>query len=246
MLMAAVLYGLSWANDGCLQCHGPHFQAYGCIQCHRGRLGTTRKDIAHTGLVYGKASYFLLPDSPPIREGRELIKRAGCRRCHKIGGQGEGRAANLDTSSRAKAFQALKKSLEIPVSFMPDFRFRDSQAEKLLGAVLSESRTAGPSRGYYIVHFQVKGNLPDAFSKHCGGCHRVLSKAYGPLGEGNAGPNLSGLFGEFFPNDPALGAMSQEKLKKWLKNPRSLKATAWMPPVSLSQVEFQEVYHALR
>lgn len=243
--MYAVLCGFSWAKEGCLVCHGPHFQAYECGACHRGMPGTTRKDIAHAGLVSGKAAYFLLPGSPPIREGKELIKRAGCRRCHKIGGQGEARAVNLDASARTKAFDALQKSLETPVAFMPDFRFRNAQAEMVLGAVLAESSIARSSRGYLVVHFQAESKLSDAFSKRCGGCHRVLSRAYGPLGEGNAGPNLSGLFGSFFPNDPALGAITKKKLEKWLKNPRSLKATALMPPVSLDQKDFQEVYHAL-
>ncbi len=244
-MVYATFCGFSWAKEGCLVCHGPHFQAYECGACHRGMPNTARKDIAHTGLVSGKAAYFLLPGSPPIREGKELIKRAGCRRCHRIGGQGEARAANLDASARTKPLKALQKSLTTPVAFMPDFRFRNPQAEMVLGAVLAESRIARSLNGYLVVHFQAEGKLSDAFSKRCGGCHRLLSRAYGPLGEGNAGPNLSGLFGAFFPNDPALGAMTKKKLEKWLINPRSLKATALMPPVSLTQEELQEVYHAL-
>jgi len=244
--LIVVLPNALLAKDRCLQCHGAHFLEFGsCSSCHMGMKNTTRQELAHTGLVYGKAAYFFNPQSPPIEKGKEMIKKSGCRRCHTIGGKGEHLATSLDASVRIKPFEALKKSLLKPVSFMPNFHFHPVQAEMVLGGILSYGIGEAQAQRAETVHFQKDKQMQDAFSRHCGGCHRLLSKALGPLGEGIVGPNLSGLFGEFYPNDPAIGSMNPEKLPRWIKNPRSIKAKALMPPLDLKEKEMQELIRTL-
>ena len=36
------------------------------------------------------------------------------------------------------------------------------------------------------------------FNNHCGSCHRMLTQQLGGLGQGDIGPNLSGIFSEFY------------------------------------------------
>jgi len=243
-------YSLS-AEELCLECHAGHFQDYArCIACHRGMDNTTRKELAHSNLVYGKAAYFLIPESPYTSQGKEIIKKAGCRRCHSIGGKGGGLATSLDVSVNKKPFEWVAKSLREPVDFMPNFRFHQAQLEMVIGALLSfaNARHDGskPQPLAFQVHFrQEEGQSQHAFSKHCGGCHRLLSKANGPLGGGSDAPNLSGLFGGFYPNDPEIGPMNAEKLAEWVKNPRAIKPAASMPPLRLSEQELTEVISAL-
>jgi hypothetical protein len=63
--------------------------------------------------------------------------------------------------------------------------------------------------------------VENAFDKHCGGCHRVLTRRWGGLGSGLVGPNLSGLTSEFYPMPFREGEpWTAERLKKWLENPR--------------------------
>ena len=242
LALIVFLFGTSRAKEGCLKCHGAHFLAFGsCSSCHMGMENTTRQELAHAGLVYGNAAYFFDPQSSPIEKGREMIKKSGCKRCHTIGDKGEHLATSLDTSVRLKPFETLKKSLLQPVAFMPNFHFHQPQAEMILGGLLSYDTGGDQKQKTETVHFKKEKQTQDAFSRHCGGCHRLLSKTQGPLGEGIAGPNLSGLFGRFYPNDPAIGVMGPKKLSRWLKNPRTLKKVARMPPLDLSEKEVKEL-----
>jgi hypothetical protein len=58
-----------------------------------------------------------------------------CTECHG----GNERTRNKKITHQA--FQALHERLETPVTFMPDFRFRNAQAEMVLGAYLTRKRT---------------------------------------------------------------------------------------------------------
>lgn len=80
------------------------------------------------------------------------------------------------------------------------------------------------------------------FVKQCGGCHKLLSKQYGGLGNGTAGPNLSGLFSRFYPlNFEGGKAWNEERLKRWLKNPRKLRSQTIMRPIPLKPGEWEQL-----
>jgi cytochrome c2 len=79
------------------------------------------------------------------------------------------------------------------------------------------------------------------FEKECGGCHRFLGAA-GPVGTGTAAPNLSGLFTEFYPpTAPGERRWTEKALADWLRNPRSARPHATMPPVALSDEDLRKV-----
>lgn len=81
--------------------------------------------------------------------------------------------------------------------------------------------------------------------KHCGGCHRILTRTQGGQGVGNTGPNLSGLFSEFYPGVFRGGERwAATNLKKWVVNPREIRRQALMPPLTLADAEWEQVLKA--
>lgn len=80
------------------------------------------------------------------------------------------------------------------------------------------------------------------FVKQCGGCHKLLSKQHGGLGSGTAGPNLSGLLTRFYPaNFEEDNAWNEERLKRWLKNPRQVRGQTLMRPIPLKPEEWEQL-----
>ncbi len=99
-----------------------------------------------------------------------------------------------------------------------------------------------------VVHFDQTGAAgQDLFSVKCGPCHRVLTERLGGLGRGDAGPNLSGLLTSFYPKSfRNTEVWNVEGLRRWLENPRAIRAGALMQPVKLSEKEFGELLEILR
>ncbi len=93
------------------------------------------------------------------------------------------------------------------------------------------------------VHFSNSANKSgDLFSKKCGSCHRMLSQRLGAVGAGVIGPDLSGLFSEYYPKTFRDGeAWNARNLRDWLKNPREIRAGARMQPVLLTETEMKEL-----
>lgn len=250
MLLAAAPALAGPVRQLCQSCHPSHYVERGlCTTCHRGNPASDRKNIAHQLLISGRYAAFTLGDSPLLRRGGRLIEQFACRRCHVIGGRGNRLSANLDHSVARKAPEAITESILHPVQNMPDFHMEESRSVMLVNALLAEAgrQKAVSGEQRQIVHFDRKGTVgKDIFSRTCGSCHRVLTARLGGLGQGDAGPNLSGLLSPHYPATfRENGRWAERELGEWLKNPRQTRAMARMQPVILTAAEFRELVEIL-
>ncbi len=239
------------ARQLCLACHPVHFVQRGsCTGCHRGNPATDRKNIAHQRLIAGRYAAFTLGDAQLLQTGERLLKQYACRRCHIIGGRGNRLSVNLDHSTVSKTPEELTASTLQPVRNMPDFHLEKSRAVVLVNALLAAAirRGAIPDDGPQVVHFDRSDRAGrDLFSMKCGPCHMALTARMGALGGGNAGPNLSGLLSPYYPETFRAGSPWTERdLGEWLKNPRTVRPWAGMPPVALTEPEFRELMGILK
>lgn len=235
----------------CLACHGSHYAERGsCVGCHRGNDRTDRKEIAHHELIAGRFAHFTIRGSQVVERGKKLVEVLACRRCHMFGGKGNRLATNLARLAANTAPQDIFDSIKSPVLFMPNFHCDDIQIAALVNAILAGLEPAGAKVGEtaQVIHFENEmQSRENIFVKQCGPCHKSLSERFGGLGNGDVGPNLSGIFSEFYPRT-YLDAepWTPEKLKKWLENPRRVRANARMKPLHLTADEFGQLLETLR
>ena len=229
-----------------MTCHSEHYATYGtCRSCHRGIEKSSRKNIAHHMLIFGKHSYFRFKKNKNRVDGEKIIDDSGCRRCHTIGNKGGLLASNLDISINNIDIEELIENVVEPATYMPDFQFRDIQLTSIINGLLSEGFGFESNTEYVVVHLDENqsGNL---FSDKCGGCHKTLSKNYGGLGSEDVGPNLSGLFTKFFPNMSDVKIWNEDNVKKWLKNPREIKKITLMPVLGLKERDIDSIIDILK
>lgn len=172
------------------------------------------------------------------------MQQLACRRCHVSGGRGTGLAVNLDASATRRTAEELALSIQRPVVSMPQFALAENQVTVLVNSVLAGAVGHEPVKSMPVrVHFSSGGKKSeDVFSKKCGGCHRILSQLHGAVGESAVGPNLSGLFSEYYPRTFRDGeAWNSRNLNDWLKNPRDIRAWSRMQPVPLTTAEMKEL-----
>ena len=229
--------------SSCLKCHKAHYEEKGaCVGCHRGNPRTDRVSIAHHDLIPAKYADFTMEDSQMVKRGDKLVETSGCRRCHVIGAKGNRLATNLDRVLGAARPQELFDAIKRPVLFMPGFCFKEKHIIEIVNAILAEAARTEPEAGEIpiVIHFEDKKQAEESvFGKHCGSCHRVLTTRFGGLGKGDIGPNLSGLFSEYYPQTHCdKEQWSSKPLKKWLENPRQISKNAQMAPVKLTSDEF--------
>ncbi len=231
------------ARNQCLSCHPPHYGKQGaCVDCHRGNPRTSRTALAHSGLIKGRYASFTNPLSAAVVSGKRLAEQSACRRCHSLSETGNRLASNLDTLLRTSTPNEIRTALTDPAIFMPAFSFSEQDLDRLITAVLAGGLQSGknlqePPR---IVHFnEQKTGQQNLFVRQCGGCHILLSSQYGGLGSGTTGPNLSGLLTRFYPaNFERDKAWNEERLKRWLKNPRQVRGQTLMRPIPLKPEEW--------
>jgi cytochrome c2 len=230
---------------GCLDCHQVHYVREGtCAECHRGDPAAQRAEQAHLRLLNGAAAAHRMPASRLLRDGLRLVDALACRRCHTIGGRGNALATNLDRVVWRRQQAELETSISEPAESMPTFGLSRAQAERLVAALLSQGEPAG-AQASYRVHFEAGSRQTGTFERSCGGCHRALT-AGGPLGAGNAGPNLSGIFSTHYPKTAKDGAAwTTQRLDDWLRNPRAVRPGTTMPPVRLSDDERSQLHGQL-
>jgi cytochrome c2 len=249
-----VLWGLpadaAPLKSRCLTCHGVHYaQQGGCGSCHRGDPRTSRKELAHSGLIRGRYAQFTNPEAPMVRKGKRLAESTACRRCHLLGASGTRLASNLDTVLQGSRPEEIDQAIQNPALFMPQFHFSDHDRAALVTYILAAGLTAGKQAAEppQVVHFNLlRAGQQPVFAKQCGGCHKLLSERFGGLGSGNDGPNLSGLFTRFYPatfqhDQP----WTVERLKRWLKNPRAIRSQTMMRPVTLQPTEWDELLKSI-
>lgn len=249
LLSTANLFAAERPTDTnhCLECHPTHYTELDtCVACHRGFAGTARLNIAHEGLIVARFSSFTIKDDPIAKRGKQLVEDYACRRCHVSGDKGNRLAANLDYSQLEKNPEELEESIQSPVLFMPEFHFSQQQRIELINAIFLGGRQLKIPEHELpeVVHFEGEESTREfQFEKHCGSCHRVLTARFGGLGSGLIGPNLSGIFSEFYLLN--FGEEKQrwsiENLEKWLKNPRKIRPFTQMPPLELKKDEFERI-----
>jgi len=234
------------ARLSCLKCHRPHYQAQGsCVGCHRGDPRSERLGIAHHDLITARFSWYSIPGATPVQRGNKLLETYACRRCHTTAGKGNRLASNLDRLPAGSTPQEMFDSIKTPALLMPEFRLAAGQITDLVNAILAGAKQSGP-RGQetpQVVHFgAAKGDAENIFEKKCGDCHKVLTRAFGAFGKGSIGPNLSGLFSEFYPpTSHDKSRWRSDSLEKWLKNPRQSRSSTLMRPVPLQKEEFEKL-----
>jgi cytochrome c553 len=231
-------------RNSCLICHSSHYAAQGsCVGCHRGNDRTDRKEIAHHDIIAGRFSYFTIKGAPVVERGKKLVDVLACRRCHIYGGKGNRLAANLARLASNTAPQDIFDLIKSPVMFMPNFHCDDAQIAALVNAILGGAEPAGAKAGEtaQVVYFEdEEQSRENSFVKLCGPCHKSLSERSGGLGNGDIGPNLTGLFSEYYPRTYRdTKPWTPDKLRKWLKNPRNARVNARMKPVRLAAGEFE-------
>jgi mono/diheme cytochrome c family protein len=227
---------------GCRSCHAAHFVREGsCRECHRGNPEAAREELAHEGLLTGRAAEVGLPGGLALREAERLVLNLACRRCHTIGGRGNRLATTLDAVVWKRGQRELVSSIREPVESMPDFGLDEEQAESVVAFLLKSGSPERP-QDTYRVHFTRGGATGTGiFERECGGCHRFLGPG-GPVGTGKAGPNLSGLFTPFYPaTAPGNRRWTEKGLADWVRNPRASRAHTTMRPVALGEDEFREL-----
>ena len=237
-------------GSGCLKCHDSHYEGKKtCVGCHRGNPRTDRVSIAHHDLIPAKYADFTMEDSQMVKRGGQLVETSGCRRCHVIGTKGNRLATNLDRVLGAASPQELFDAIKTPVLFMPGFCFKEKHIIEIVNAILAEAARTEPEAGEIpiVIHFEDKKQAEESvFGRHCGSCHRALTTRFGGLGKGDIGPNLSGLFLEYYPKTHCdKEQWSSKPLKKWLENPRQVRRNAQMPPVELTSDEFSHLLEIL-
>lgn len=237
-------------HKGCAECHTPHFETDGtCVDCHGGDSRSHRIHIAHYRLVPGKYACFTLPENSVVTAGHRLIDSSRCRRCHKTDREGNILASNLDASLDKTLPEALADAIVNPTIFMPNFYFRETDVTRLVNAVLDSSAVYASTtdEDIRVIHFEENINRSNnIFDNRCGSCHRVLTQQLGGLGQGDIGPNLSGIFsGFYFKNFKDGKSWNTDSLKQWLKNPRDIRVNTQMPPVELTQDEMAYLIVAL-
>lgn len=254
----SILLGLLWStgpffyenHKGCSDCHTPHYETEAsCIDCHRGIPETDRIQIAHYQLIQGKYACFTFPDSSVVKDGHRLIDISGCRRCHRTGCKGNMLASDLDTSFEKTLPETLADAINNPATFMPNFYFQETDVTRLVNAILHSSAVYTSTYGEEIrfIHFEENiKNSDNIFNHRCGSCHQILTTQLGGLGRSDIGPNLSGLFSDFyFQNFKDNKLWNPNRLKQWLKNPRDIRVNAKMLPLKITEDEWRHLLHIL-
>jgi mono/diheme cytochrome c family protein len=229
-------------ETGCRSCHAAHYVREGaCQDCHRGNPGAERVELAHQRLLTGRAAELRMTDGLALRDGQRLAETLACRRCHTIGGKGNRLATSLDAVVWKREQKALVSSIREPVENMPRFGLDERQAEALVAFLLRSGRPDEPQDTYRVRFARAADASSSVFEKECGGCHRLLGPS-GPLGKGNAGPNLSGLLTPFYPpTAPGGRPWTERALTDWLRNPRAARAHTTMPPITLKEEDLRKL-----
>ncbi len=246
ILLAGAFPAVAAPRNHCLECHPAHYgEQGGCAFCHRGNQRTSRKDLAHGGLIRGRYAGFTNSRSAEVLSGGRLAEKAACRRCHVLNGTGNRPAANLDNLFWTTTPEAVRSALVNPALYMPNFYFSERDLDRLVTIILAGGVRAGKTlkEPPIVVYFSDTGLVKqNIFVKNCGSCHKLLSKQAGGLGTGNVGPNLSGLLSRFYPRSfEGNKIWNEERLKRWLKNPRAIRNNAVMRPVPLKPEEREQL-----
>ncbi len=196
----------------------PHtLTQYGCVTCHRGQgAATTVEEAHHSTLAWeqpilpakylesgcGQCHLKALAGTPTLNQGRTLLAREGCVRCHTLKlGDGTTLTATddppdlrhiADKTTREWIFAWIKNPQAYStVATMPNFRFSDADARDLSAFLMAQSTPlpAGPPPPPATSNAGTAGASLYGES-FCATCHSMQNAA-GNLVGGDIGPELT-------------------------------------------------------
>jgi len=228
----------------------PHrLDEFGCVICHRGQGGATTAAEAHHSMLAreepllparyiesscGQCHHVALAGTPKLNDGRNLLGRYGCVRCHTVRlPDGSTMAATddppplthiADKTSREWIYAWLKDPASYAASAtMPNFQLSDADARDISAFLIANSQPL-PGDSLPISPAAAK-SAPDPAAgaslygeSFCASCHAVQNAAGNVVG-GDIGPELTRVGNKLKP----------EWLHAWLKDPRNYDANTLMP-----------------
>jgi cbb3-type cytochrome oxidase cytochrome c subunit len=221
---------------------------FGCVICHRGQGEATSVEDAHHSTLAGEepilpARYMesscgqchheVLKGTPKLNEGRVLLSRYGCVRCHAVK-LPDGSALTgsdvppplthiADKTAREWIYAWLKDPANYAVSAtMPNFKLSDADARDISAFLIANSV---PRPGDTAASADSNGAQPDPAAgaslygqSFCASCHAAQNAA-GNLVGGDLGPELTRIGNKVKP----------EWLAAWLSDPRNYDPATTMP-----------------
>ena len=224
----------------------PHtLTQFGCVTCHRGQgAATTVEEAHHSTLAWeqpillakyqesgcGQCHLKALAGTPTLNQGRTLLAREGCVRCHSVK-LGDGTALTAtddppdlrhiaDKSTREWSFAWIKNPQGYSaVATMPNFQFSDNDARDVSAFLMAQSTPLA----------QVSAAPPAATDagtagaslygeSFCASCHSMQNAA-GNLVGGDVGPELTKVGNKVRP----------QWLAAWLRDPNHYDPDTKMP-----------------
>ncbi len=227
----------------------PHdLTEFGCVTCHRGQGPATTTEEAHyTTLAWeqpmlqaryiesgcGQCHFDRLTGTPRLNEGRRLLAREGCVRCHtlKIADgtvmQGTDDPPSLihisDKTTREWMFAWIKDPQAYSsTATMPNFGLSDEDVRDITAFLVSQSTPLHPNGAKTATTLQASSDLSAGTSLYgesfCASCHATQNAAGNMVG-GDLGPELTKIGSKVKP----------EWLQAWLRNPGDYDPDTKMP-----------------
>lgn len=220
---------------------------FGCVICHRGQgEATTVGDAHHSTLAgeepilparylesgCGQCHHEVLQGAPKLNEGRALLSRYGCVRCHAVklpdgstmkGSDNPPPLSHIaDKTTREWIYAWLKDPASYAASAtMPNFHLSDADARDISAFLIADST---PKAGDTVAARSGEKE-PDAAAgaslygqSFCASCHAAQNAA-GNLVGGDVGPELTRIGNKVKP----------EWLEAWLNDPHNYDAATKMP-----------------
>ncbi len=238
-------------SDVSLQPFRPHppiphkLDEFGCVVCHRGQGAATTVEEAHSSTKAweqpilpakyiesscGQCHLAPLAGTPQLNEGRRLLARYGCVRCHTVK-RPDGTVMTAtddppplqhiaDKTSREWIFAWLKNPQAYSVSAtMPNFGLSDDDASDISAFLISQSTPLPhPAAQSAQAASDPTAGASLYGESFCASCHAVQNAA-GALVGGDLGPELTRVGSKVKP----------QWLETWLRNPDDYDPNTAMP-----------------
>ncbi|HEX8798790.1 MAG TPA: c-type cytochrome, partial [Terriglobales bacterium] len=225
----------------------PHsLTEFGCTTCHRGQGAATTVEEAHNATEQweqpilpakyieagcGQCHLEMLTATPFLNQGRDVISRYGCTRCHTIKRpdgtsiQPEDDPPSLahiaDKTTREWVFAWIKDpQAYASTATMPNYHLSDDDARDISAFIIAQSTPLQPPLA--PVKAEAAPDIAVGTSLYgqsfCASCH-AMQNAAGMMVGGNVGPELTGIGTKAKP----------EWLQDWVSNPDHYDPNTMMP-----------------
>lgn len=228
----------------------PHkLTEFGCVVCHRGQGVATSVAEAHDSTLApaepllparymeascGQCHHTALPGTPELNQGRELLARYGCVRCHTV--KLPDGSTMMPTDEPPPLTRIAEKTsrewiyawLKDPQSYsatatMPNFLLSDGDARDISAFLIADSETTGANQAAILPVSASATSDPTAGASlygesFCASCHAMQNAAGNVVG-GDLGPELTGIGSKVKP----------EWLQSWLRDPHQYDPGTSMP-----------------